>query len=68
MIGTTAGSLFITLPSFPERFAGLALFHIGESPDGMGTGVVRLETFPKGRVFHVLSILSPGDPRPPFVS
>lgn len=71
-------------PSFPGRFAGLALFHMGESPDGMGAEVVRyieddgapievevayfLETFPKGRVFHVLSILSPGDPRPPFVS
>lgn len=27
-----------------------------------------LETFPTGRVFHVLSILSPSDPRPPFVS
>lgn len=27
-----------------------------------------LETFPKGRVFHVLSILSPGDPLPPFVN
>ena len=27
-----------------------------------------LETFLKGRVFHVLSILSSGDPRPPFVS
>ncbi|MEO8424265.1 MAG: hypothetical protein ABI595_10215 [Actinomycetota bacterium] len=70
-------------PLFARQFAGLALTHIGETPDGIGSEVVRyveddgtsievevayfLETFPEGRVFHVLSILSPGDPQPPFV-
>jgi hypothetical protein len=53
-------------------------------PDGVGTGAVDydeddgthvhadvvyvVETFRKGRVFHVLSILSPGDPGPPFIT
>jgi len=27
-----------------------------------------MEQFPEGRILHVLSILSPGDPRPPFAT
>ena len=71
-------------PLFAGQFAGLALSRIGDALDGMGAETLRhveddgtqvevvityfVETFPKGRVFHVLSILSPGDPKPPFVS
>ena len=64
---------------FPGNFARLALAALESADDGLGAEQLRyaegdrvievtitylLETFPSGRVLHVLSILSPDDPIP----
>jgi len=53
----------LSVPEFSEG-PGSVTFHLDDGKELLSVEVVYLlERFPKGRIFHVLSILSPSDPR-----
>lgn len=55
------------LESAPEDSAGSEVLRFSEGEDEFEVEVTyALERFERGRIFHVLSIRSTGDPLPPF--